>query len=67
MNTGSNCKIDERKGLFRNVKTIHNDIGTIIPLGQSMVIHPSLSEVVGWIGSSMKWSKQDDMNSIDSK
>lgn len=67
MNTGSNCKIDERKGLFRNVKTIHNEIGTIIPLGQSMVIHPSLSEVVGWIVSSMEWSKQDDINSIDSE
>lgn len=63
MNTGFTCKIESKKGFFGKAKEICTEGGTFVPMNQSMVIHPSLSEVVGWVTNTMTWAE---VPSIDS-
>ena len=54
MNTGFTCKIES--GADHKSKQICSDGGTYVPINQSMVIHPALSEVVAWVTNGMHWA-----------
>jgi mycothione reductase len=56
MNTGFTCKIEYDAA--HKPKQICNDGGTYVPMNQSMVIHPALSEVVAWVTNGMHWANE---------
>ncbi|MDW7657444.1 MAG: hypothetical protein SCM11_09760, partial [Bacillota bacterium] len=59
MNAGFCCQAQPAKkpSLFHRSEQACQEGGTIDPVTQSMVIHPSLSEVVAWIIGNMAWAE----------
>ena len=58
MNAGCSCIISKRR-VFNNKNDEDNcpDYGTVKPIGDSMVIHPALSELTAWVVSEMRWEE----------
>jgi len=56
MNSGCSC-IVSKKRVFQNKNEYDDcpDYGTVKPIGDSMVIHPALSELTAWVVSEMRW------------
>jgi len=56
MNAGCSCIISKRR-VFKDESNDEDcpDYGTVKPIGDSMVIHPALSELTAWVVSEMRW------------
>ncbi len=56
MNSGCSCIISKKR-VFQDENNDDDcpDYGTVKPIGDSMVIHPALSELTAWVVSEMRW------------
>lgn len=55
MNAGCSCIVSKRRVFGSDETDDCPDFGTVKPIGDSMVIHPALSELTAWVISEMRW------------
>lgn len=61
MNAGYQCECEGgkgKKGRDSAFRSVCPQVGTFLPLQDSMVIHPSMSELAAWALESIDWSRE---------
>ena len=63
MNAGYQCECVEggagKKGRAGVIRSVCPQIGTFLPIEDSMVIHPSMSELCAWALEDIDWSREE--------